>query len=148
MAHDEWWTKKHLFNHLCQKYNIYPELDAFASKENKLCDAYFCKDEDPDGLSGTWQGYRAVWWNPPNSQLKDCVLKAFMEWNEGATILGIIPAHAFATWYFKDTIWESYKILGKEKVVVEPCLPRPEFLDHGKDADNGNRNSYMEIVLR
>ncbi len=148
MAHDEWWTKKEVYEYLCQKYDIYPELDAAATKENKLCDAYFCKDEDPNGLDGSWQGYKAVWLNPPNSELMEFILKSFKEWKIGAIILMIAPAHAFATKYFRDSIWRAFKKSPWRDVVIEPMIPRPEFLDHGKNADNGNRNSYMEIVLR
>ena len=148
MAHDEWWTKKELYRYECQKYDIYPELDAAATLENKLCDAYFCKDEDPDGLTGSWQGYKAVWCNPPNSLLMEFILKAFKEWQDGAIILMIAPCGAFGTKYFKNSIWNALKQSPWKRVIMEPIVPRPEFLDHGKDAENGNRNSYMEIVLR
>lgn len=148
MPHDEWWTKKHLFNHLCQKYSIYPELDVAATKENKLCDAYFCKDEEPDGLTGSWQGYRAVWCNPPNSLLSKFIPKAVDEWRLGATVLMVAPCGAFGTGYFKESIFAEFKKSPFNKVVIEPILPRPEFLERGQHTINGNRNSYMEIVLR
>lgn len=93
---DEWETPQHIFN----KYNdIYKfTLDAAATSLNAKCTNYFTKESN--GLEQGWYGN--VWCNPPYSNVKLWIQKAYEESLKGITITMLLPART-------DTIaWHEY----------------------------------------
>lgn len=57
----DWRTPKDFFRALNEEFNF--GLDVAASSENAKCSRYFTPEDD--GLSQSWEGYGAVFCNPP-----------------------------------------------------------------------------------
>lgn len=156
VKHDDWWTQKPLFNELCIKNKVVPQLDVAASEQNHLCEKYFTKEDD--ALTQSWRyqyhdyvGAADVWCNPPNSILKKFIRKAHVEWQEwGMNLLMILPCQAFSSVAFIDTIWKDYTkqdFIG-QKIDIQSIFPRPVFLEHGQIPDNASARSYMSVLFK
>ncbi len=95
---DEWETPSDLFD----KYNkIYDfVMDVAASKENAKCRRWM--DKETDALQQDW--YSCNWCNPPYSNVKLWIKKAYEESLRGKTTVMLIPARvdtiAWHTWIF------------------------------------------------
>lgn len=103
-ASDEWSTPQDLFDVLNKEFNF--TLDACASDTNHKCDKYFT--QQTDGLSQKWEG--VVWVNPPYSDIKAWIKKAYEESQQGycEKVVLLIPART-------DTkIWHEYCQLGTD----------------------------------
>lgn len=96
---DEWATPRDLFDKLNEVFRF--DLDAAASEQNALCYEYY--DIERDGLSMSWESYKAVWVNPPYSKLKDWLKKGAEE-GKHTTVVMLVPART-------DTkAWQDYVI--------------------------------------
>lgn len=95
---DEWETPQGLFDKYDADYAF--DLDAAASSSNKKCDNYFTSEDN--GLSKSWYG--TVWCNPPYSNVKSWIKKAYEESLRDVTTVMLIPARvdtiAWHTWIF------------------------------------------------
>lgn len=156
---DEWWTDQGLYERLCKEANIYPQFDVAATSENRKCKYYFTKEND--AITQDWVLKDVptnttnkkpiitkvpIWLNAPNTLQKEFTIKAYQQWRKfGLRILQILPAQSFATTYFRDTMWEAYK--ARQNIEIEPILPRPKFLDDGKESKFPSRNSYIVVRL-
>lgn len=98
---DEWETPWELFIKYDKIYKF--DLDVCASKENSKCEEWIDKTED--ALKLKWHKItktKTVWCNPPYSNVKDWIKKAYEESLSGITIVMLIPART-------DTIaWHDY----------------------------------------
>lgn len=95
---DEWQTPLELFQDLDREFHF--DLDACATHENHMCDAYFTKDDD--GLEQNWGG-RTVWCNPPYSQIKQWVRKCYYEGHKPNTVVVLlVPSRTDTRW------WQNY----------------------------------------
>lgn len=65
-------------------------LDVAAAPHNARAPRYFTRDDD--GLSQSWEGER-VWCNPPYSDLRSWVAKAWAEWATTRGIVMLLPAN-------------------------------------------------------
>lgn len=93
---DDWATPQDFFIKYDKIYNF--GLDAAASSENAKCAKYFSVVDD--GLNQSWGGYGAVWCNPPYSQLKKWIQKAYKESLLGVIVVMLIPARTdTAAWH-------------------------------------------------
>ena len=142
---DEWETPDVLYQHLCEKYNIYPEIDVAASFENKKCECFLSEHEN--ALEVDWKdNYFGkeiidVWCNPPHSKNEEFVKKAYNEWvTQNITIMMILPANALCTNYAENWIepFAEYHPINRSF-----C----KFLYHGKEKDS-SRNGYFVIIWR
>ena len=71
-------------------------LDVAARPENAKCETYFT--ELDDGLSQEWEG--VCWMNPPFGRvMQKWVRKAHAAWNNGATVVALIPARTNTKWW-------------------------------------------------
>lgn len=95
---DERITPDAIFKPLHERYSF--TLDAAASAANTKCAKFF--DLTSDGLKQCWFG-ETVWCNPPYSNLKDWVAKAFSEWMCGGTIVMLLPANRT-----EQKWWQTY----------------------------------------
>lgn len=92
---DEWQTPMELFQDLDREFHF--DLDACATHENHMVDAYFTKDED--GLEQNWGGH-TVWCNPPYSQIKKWVRKCYYEGHKpNTTVVLLVPSRTDVWWY-------------------------------------------------
>lgn len=95
---DEWATPQHFFDKYNSVYSF--GIDVAASVHNSKCKRFYSIEDD--GLSKSWCGVGNVWCNPPYSQLKQWIKKAYDESQKGATVVMLIPART-------DTIaWHEY----------------------------------------
>ncbi len=93
---DEWGTPQELFDYLDKKYKF--ELDPCATSKNKKCGFYYSKKED--GLLRIWNNYKSAFCNPPYSELKKWVKKAYEESIKGMLVVMLITARVdTAAWH-------------------------------------------------
>lgn len=102
---DNWETPQYLFDQLNEEFHF--TLDACASEENKKCQRYFSVENN--GLEKDWSG-EIVFCNPPYSEVKKWVEKAYRESSEnGATVVLLIPSRTDTKW-FHEYIWGKSEI--------------------------------------
>jgi phage N-6-adenine-methyltransferase len=75
-AVDDRGTTPELFDPLHERFRF--TLDVAAAPHNTKCERYFTRDDD--GLTQSWAGER-VWCNPPYSDIRSWVQKAWDEWS-------------------------------------------------------------------
>lgn len=100
---DEYETPTKLFNELNEQYHFV--WDLACSEENKKCLLGYTKEED--SLHMNWyiiDGF--LWLNPPYSQCKEFVKKAYEEMQLGAKIIMLLPSRT-DTRYFHDYIYNK-----------------------------------------
>lgn len=90
---DCWTTPKDFFFRLDAEFHF--DLDAAASAENALCPKFYTEAED--GLRQRWEG--SVFVNPPYSQCKDWIAKAYAESTRGATVVCLVPSRTDVAWF-------------------------------------------------
>ena len=97
---DEWETPQYIFDYYNKIYNF--TLDACASDNNYKVGNYRTKQDYVDGLKIGWK-FERVWCNPPYSELKQWIAKAYLEAiHYDATVVMLIPART-------DTIgWHNW----------------------------------------
>lgn len=102
---DEWSTPKDFYELLNKEFNF--TLDPCASDENHKCGNYFTINDD--GLKQEWHG--SVFINPPYSEIKDWVKKAYEESKRDycKRVVLLIPART-DTRYVHDYISQAYEI--------------------------------------
>lgn len=102
---DEWSTPQDVFDQLNAEFHF--NLDPCATEENRKCSIFFRQIDD--GLSKNWGGYN-VFVNPPYSQIKQWVKKAWQEsLKPNTTVVMLIPART-DTKYFHDYIYHRSEI--------------------------------------
>lgn len=94
-ATDEWSTPQDVFNILDREFGF--TLDPCATADNAKCRLYFTQNED--GLKQDWGGHR-VFVNPPYSDIKEWVKKAYYSsLKAGTVVVMLIPARTDTTWF-------------------------------------------------
>lgn len=98
---DDRWTPDDLFQQLHRKHRF--TLDAAASDHNHKCARYFTVERD--GLMQSWGG-GAVWCNPPYSDIRPWVEKAWKAMqNEGARrVVMLLPANRTEQGWWQDLV--------------------------------------------
>ena len=138
--HDNFVTPKLNFKQ-CQKiWHTKCNLDVCATKESSMCGRYFYDKKD-DGLFQSWKGY-IVWCNPPHSQTKKWIIKAFQEWNDhNIKIVMLIPINCMTANYFKAFAlpWIEFK---KEMILSRIRFLNPKSL---KPSKFNSVNGYVTI---
>ena len=76
-------------------------LDVAASEHNAKCGRFF--DIDDDGLSRSWTGER-VWCNPPYSEIRPWVEKAWAECGRAPVIVRFLPANRTEQGWWQDLV--------------------------------------------
>jgi site-specific DNA-methyltransferase (adenine-specific) len=123
---DEWGTPLNVFHELSDKFGPF-ELDVCATDENHLSDYYYTKADD--GLSQSWwvstknfgaipytasyTSFKTAWMNPPYSDLKSWMKKAYEESRKGIRVVCLIPART-------DTkCWHEYVMKAEQILFVK-----------------------------
>ena len=131
---DEWETPDELYEHLCYKYNIFPEWDVACNDNNYKCNAGLL-----DALNQEWTG--DSWCNPPHSKTEEFVRRAVTQWKKhNINILMIIPANSMCTNYAEDCIQPHAEY---HPINRKFC----KFLMNGKEKDS-SRNGYFVVIWR
>jgi site-specific DNA-methyltransferase (adenine-specific) len=101
----EWETPKDLYDRLDAEFHF--NLDPCCTRENRKCLRYFTSEVD--GLSQSWEGSR-VFMNPPYSHLEKWTEKAYRESQNGALVVGLLPARTDTRWFW-DWIWPDKSLV-------------------------------------
>jgi len=93
-------TPRSLFDPLDVEFGF--TLDVAASKDNALADGYY--DLEDDALSQPWTG--VVWCNPPYSDLRPWLEKAWQEWLAGGieAMVMLLPANRTEQGWWQDFV--------------------------------------------
>ncbi len=134
---DEFETPDELYQDLCYKYNIFPQLDVAATKENSKCKFFFTKEDN--ALNHEW--YMDFWCNHPHTLHAEFVEKCHKQvCKNDRQGLQIIPANCARTTY-----WHKY-IEGKQEYhAIKGSIT---FFKDGKPTKDSSRNAYFVIVWR
>ena len=105
----EWTLNQSVFDKLCQKFQILPDIDLFASRLNNKVPEYSAWQPDPgakyvDAFTAFWGGDKQVYVFPPFGILPR-VLQKF--WQDSAEGLVIVPFWTTKPWF---TIWAGMLI--------------------------------------
>lgn len=110
----DWATPHELYADLDSEFHF--TLDACASDWNAKHKNYFT--EEQDGLKQDW-GKNIVFMNPPYGKvLNDWMKKAYESYQNGATVVCLVPAATDTAW------WHSYAMKGE----IRFLRGRPRFL--------------------
>lgn len=130
---DEWETPQDFFNSLNNEFHF--TLDAAASDANHKVPRYYTIEDN--ALARSWAG-ETVFLNPPYSQIKEWVKKAYIEHLQPKkTIVLLIPART-DTKYFHKYIYHRSEIRfikGRLKFGGKDNAPFPSMLAIFRSAD-------------
>ena len=101
---DIWATPQDFFNNLNAEFNF--TLDPCALPDNAKCSKFYTPEQN--GLKQDWSN-ETVFCNPPYSDIKNWVEKAYNEAKRGAKVVMLIPART-DTRYFHDFIYGQHEI--------------------------------------
>ena len=101
---DIWATPQEFFNSLNAEFNF--TLDPCALPDNAKCSKFYTPEQN--GLKQDWSN-ETVFCNPPYSDIKNWVEKAYNEAKRGAKVVMLIPART-DTRYFHDFIYGQHEI--------------------------------------
>lgn len=96
---DDRGTHPSLFDPLNERFGF--TLDVAAAAHNAKTPRYFTRADD--GLAQSWAG-EVVWCNPPYSDLKSWVSKAWAEWPTSRGIVMLLPANRSEQGWWQDYI--------------------------------------------
>jgi phage N-6-adenine-methyltransferase len=100
-------------------------LDVAAAPHNAKCDTYFTREDD--GLTRPWTG--RVWCNPPYSDIRSWVEKAWGEWwkaDAPELIVMLLPANRVEQGWWQDHV-EPYRDRPGSPLCVEFLRGRLRF---------------------
>lgn len=92
-------TPDEIFDPLHQEFRF--ELDVCALPENAKCDKFYTPEHD--GLFQKWAPL-VCWCNPPYSELRPWIDKAYEESLIGATVVMLLPSTTDTAW-FHEVVW-------------------------------------------
>ena len=121
---DEWRTDQILFDKVRKSLPLGIDLDAAATKDNRLCPRYLSKEQD--ALASDWYqpelGIHTVWLNPPFSVSNDFLRKANEEHSKGATIICLLRADSPETSWWRSNLVTKYGYLRHQVLYLYPRL--------------------------
>ena len=107
MANDEWRTPQYIFDWLDREFHF--DVDVAATAENTKCHIFM-----KDGLVSPWVSSvfskpPTCWMNPPYSNPKAWLKKAYEESLQGCTVVSLIPGDTSTEW-FHDLVWGKAEV--------------------------------------
>ena len=101
---DNYETPLVIYEILCDKFKVYPELDVCATKENRKCYTYF----DNNALDREWT--TDFYMNPPYSQTKKWVKYAYLQhMKHNVNALALLSVSTGSS-YWHDYIFDKASI--------------------------------------
>lgn len=132
-------TPPELFDPLNERFGF--TLDVAALPHNAKCERYFTPDDN--GLLQSWAGER-VWCNPPYSDIKSWVYKAWCESRVAHLIVMLVPANRTEQGWWQDFV-EPFRLTGDLR--VEFIRGRQRFIAHDKDGIGANERPPFGVCL-
>ncbi len=138
-------TDPDLFAKLNERFMF--TLDVAATADNAKCERFY--DLEADGLSEEWADAR-VWCNPPYSQIRQWVQKAWDEWGEGCwspeLIVMLLPANRPEQGWWQDLV-EPHRDRPGSPLHVEFIRGRQRFVMPGAEAIGPNERPPFGCCL-
>jgi len=103
---DEYGTPKELFQNICKKYDIYPQIDICASHANHVLSNYITKEQNCFDYSITQDFFM----NPPYSQVSEFMEFAYLQHKTNNVSCLVL------TYSKTDTIWWHKFVENKSSV--------------------------------
>lgn len=135
-------TTPALFAALEQRFGKFT-LDVAASRENAKCLRFFTREDD--GLSKTWC-YERVWCNPPYSNIRPWVEKAWAEAGCAKSIVMILPANRTEQSWWQEEV-EPFRDRDDRALRVEFIASRIRFIKKGKTSVGPNERPPFGCCL-
>ena len=139
---DDYQTPRDLFLHLCEEYDVDPQLDVCADARNNQCVRHLTEHDDALKKEWSWN----AWCNPPHSKTGAFVEKAYEQWRKNnIEITMIIPANTISSNYWHEFIEgnaEYHPIRGRIKFLT------PNALGNYVVSDFVSRNAYICVIFR
>lgn len=103
-ATDDRGTDREFFEQLQHRFGEFT-LDVAAAEHNAKCDDFYTIEDD--GLAQQWTG--RVWCNPPYSDLRAWVAKAWHEWrfSRPSLIVMLVPANRTEQGWWQDLVEQN-----------------------------------------
>jgi phage N-6-adenine-methyltransferase len=98
---DDWGTPQKLFDLLNGEFAF--ECDLAATEQNTKCNVYY-----DDALERDWAKFKSSFLNPPYTQNKAFIKKAYEESLKGTTIVCLVPSRTDTLW------WHDYCMKANE----------------------------------
>lgn len=142
-------TDPALFAALDERFGF--TLDVAASSANAKCDRFYTVEDD--GLAQPWTG--RVWCNPPYSQIRDWLEKAWREWLKGVRtadatspelIVILLPANRPEQGWWQDHV-EPHRDRPDSPLRTEFLRGRQRFVMPGAEAIGPNERPPFGCVL-
>lgn len=137
-------TDPALFRALDERFHF--TLDVAASEANAKCFYFIGAGDDPgdDGLKVQWR--ERVWCNPPYSQIRQWIEKAWAEWNASHVelIVMLLPANRTEQAWWQDLV-EPFRLAGTLR--VEFIRGRQRFVLPGAEAIGPNERPPFGCCL-
>ena len=133
-------TPPELFDPLHQRFGF--TLDVAALPENAKCERFFTPDDD--GLQQSWMG-ETVWCNPPYSDIRPWVEKAWAEARFCPAIVMLVPANRTEQGWWQDLVEQHRDNSGT--LTVEFLRGRRRFIAPGQDGIGPNERPPFGVAL-
>lgn len=121
-------TTPEVFGPLMERFRF--TIDVCASSANTKCERFYTAEQN--GLARSWAGER-VWCNPPYSDLRPWVQKA---WDESAATVMLIPANRTEQPFWQELV-EPHRDHYQTRLRVEFLPKRIRFLSPGQTQQTG-----------
>lgn len=131
-----------LFAKLDERFGF--TLDVAATPANAKCEQFFTLEDD--GLTRSWTG--RVWCNPPYSQIREWVEKAWNEWwaDRSELIVMLLPANRPEQGWWQDHI-EPFRDHPGSPLRVEFLRGRQRFVMPGAESIGPNERPPFGCCL-
>lgn len=139
---DDRGTTKEVFKSIEERWGPFT-LDVAAAPHNAKCDRFFSEGED--GLDRSWAGER-VWCNPPYSDLRAWVEKAWAEHLDAEIIAMLLPANRTEQRWWQDLV-EPHRDRPGSPLRVEFLRGRLRFILPGHDRVKPNQRPPFGCCL-
>lgn len=118
-------TSPEVFDPLHERFRF--TIDVAASDQNAKLERYYTIEDD--GLAQSWTGER-VWVNPPYSDIRPWVEKAWQEWLRARLVVMLVPANRTEQAWWQDLV-EPYRNDRWRPFHVEFLRGRLRFIEPG-----------------
>jgi phage N-6-adenine-methyltransferase len=118
-------------------------VDVAASDVNARCLRYYTATSD--GLSQSWAG-EVVWCNPPYSDIRPWIEKAWQERDRARRIVLLLPSNRTEQAWWQDLV-EPFRDRGGSGLVCEFLRGRQRFIGPGRLAVGPNERPPFGLCL-
>lgn len=130
-----------LFTHLDRRHGF--TVDVAASLQNTKCERYYTREDD--GLHQSWAG-ESVWCNPPFSDIKPWVQKAWREHRTATGIVMLLPANRTEQRWW-NVLVEPFRDRDGGSLRTEFLPGRIRFMKPGRTRTGPNERPPFGCVL-